>query len=136
MTFEEWEDTHHEKLIKILNKLNNKSINEVQEYFLYDNMKVNEPDYCELYALNEICHDMDNLNCLFCACPYFIGSDTPLEIVNDIHIMSRCDINSRFRKVFTYFTKENEQFEQCDCSECHLPHKESFIKSFIKKNLV
>lgn len=51
MTYEEW-FLNQAKLHKtIMNKLEDKSIDEIIEYFKYDNMKKNEPNFCPLYNL-------------------------------------------------------------------------------------
>ena len=53
MTYEEW-FLNQAKLHKtIMNKLEDKSIDEMIEYFKYENMKKNEPDFCPLYKLNK-----------------------------------------------------------------------------------
>lgn len=131
MTFEEWKISHNEKFQNVLRKLKDKSTEEIIEYFQYKNMKINEPLYCELYALGEVCHDMENLNCFLCACPHFLGQDTPLYIERGTYIMSTCTIKSRFRGAFTY-NKDDKKYQQCDCSNCHIPHKHSFVRKFIK----
>ena len=56
MTYEEW-FLNQAKLHKtIMNKLEGKSIDETIEYFKYDNMKKNEPDFCPLYNLTQLSH--------------------------------------------------------------------------------
>ena len=53
----------------------NKNNEAIIEYFKYDNMKKNEPDFCPLYNLNKKCHEMEDLNCYLCACSYFRFND-------------------------------------------------------------
>ncbi len=83
MTYEEW-FLNQAKLHKtIMNKLEDKSIDEIIEYFKYDNMKKNEPNFCPLYNLNKKCHEMEDLNCYLCACSYFRFNDKGLKDVDD-----------------------------------------------------
>jgi len=71
MTYSEWTQEHAKKHEKILEKLKNKSDDEVIRYFEYENMQKNEVDFCLLYKDNKKCHDVENLNCYLCACPHF-----------------------------------------------------------------
>ena len=61
--------------IKDLNqlKLEDKTTDEVIEYFKFENMVKNEPDFCPLYKDNKKCHDMEDLNCYLCACPNLLS---------------------------------------------------------------
>ncbi len=74
MTYISWIENHSKKHQKLVQKLYSLSENELIEYFLYENMQKNEPDFCLLYKENKKCHDMKNLNCYLCACPEFRSS--------------------------------------------------------------
>ena len=129
MTYEEW-FLNQAKLHKtIMNKLEGKSIDETIEYFKYDNMKKNEPDFCPLYNLNKKCHEMDDLNCYLCACSYFRFNDKGLKNVDDKILYSCCSIDS---KSGSKFVSENSIHH--DCSNCIIPHKEKFIKKNFNKD--
>ena len=94
MTYEEWflnQAKLHETIMK---KLENRTADEIVEYFKYENMKINEPDFCPLYTLNKKCHEMENLNCYLCACPYFRFNDSGLKKVNNKVLFSYCSIDS------------------------------------------
>lgn len=75
MTYEEWFLKQGELHKNVMKKLTNKSIDEIIEYFKFENMVKNEPDFCPLYKDNKKCHDMENLNCYLCACPNFRFKD-------------------------------------------------------------
>ncbi|MBV5348753.1 hypothetical protein JZU61_03745, partial [bacterium] len=58
-----------------MEKLTDLSESEVIEYFRFENMVVNEPKFCLLYAENKKCHETEHLNCYWCACPHFRFND-------------------------------------------------------------
>lgn len=121
MTFTEWVITHNNKKEDILLKIKDLSKKEQIQYFDYDNMIKKELNFCPLYKLNTKCHDIKDLNCFLCACPYFEYSDnTPLSVTKDINVMSRCSINAK--EASSYTTKG---IQQCDCSNCTVPHNKS-----------
>lgn len=128
MTFNEWVSDHDQKLWAVLEKLKDYSAEEIVDYFDFENMKEQEPDFCPLYEMNTKCHNVEKLNCLFCACPFFDYSDNePLGISEDKKVMSHCNINSRFSSTYEF-----ENNVQCDCSNCTIPHTDQFAKSYIK----
>jgi hypothetical protein len=123
MTYGEWVTEHAKKHKKILEKLKNKSDDEVIEYFLYENMKKNEKDFCLLYKDNKKCHDIEKLNCYLCACPHFrFKDDIGFEKRDDKTVYSFCSINSKKGKLF-----ESKDAIHQDCSLCVIPHKKSYI---------
>ena len=76
MTYQEWFETHASKHAVIMEKLTHLSDTEVIEYFRFENMVINEPDFCLLYTENKKCHEVEHLNCYWCACPYFRFNDS------------------------------------------------------------
>ena len=129
MTYEEWflnQAKLHETIMK---KLENRTADEIVEYFKYENMKINEPDFCPLYTLNKKCHEMEDLNCYLCACPYFRFNDSGLKKVNNKVLFSYCSIDSKTGAKF-----ESENSIHHDCSNCTIPHKEKFIKKNFSKD--
>ncbi|RXI28459.1 hypothetical protein [Aliarcobacter trophiarum] len=129
MTYEEWFKSQAKLHKTIMNKLNDKSIGEIIEYFRYENMKINEPDFCPLYKKNKKCHEMENLNCYLCACPYFVFNDNGILKQNEKTLYSFCSINSKNGSTF-----EGEDYIHHDCSNCTIPHKEKFIKKRFNKD--
>lgn len=124
MTYSHWSTAHANKHAVIMKKLAHLSDNEVIKYFDFDNMVKNEPDFCLLYASNKKCHEIDNLNCYWCACPYFRFDDAGLALHNDKIVYSKCSIDS----------KEGAQFESnCaihqDCTSCLVPHARKNIQN-------
>ena len=120
MTYSEWQTENSAKRSKLQRKLESWGLNQKQviSYFNYDNMRVNQPDYCGLYKTNSKCHQMDNLNCYLCACPHFVIHNPPLPAgKNELH--STCSISSRFAETFT-----TDNSSHCDCTNCTIPHTE------------
>jgi hypothetical protein len=123
MTYLEWFNAHAKKHKHILQKLENRTDEEVIAYFRWENMLKNEPDFCPLFARKEKCHDMERLNCYLCACPEFRFDDHA-----DIR-KSWCVIDARkSRKI------EVEKSVHLDCSGCILPHTEGYIKKHFDRN--
>lgn len=115
MTYQEWIDSHKTKHQKIISKLFYLSDRELLEYFDFDNMVNNEPDFCILYKTNEKCHDMEKLNCYLCGCFYF-----------------RFDKMNSFCKIDSIDGKKinsHDGFLHQDCSECSVPHNINFIET-------
>lgn len=129
MTYSEWTTEHAMKHKKILEKLKDKSDDEVIEYFAYENMQKNEKDFCLLYKDNKKCHDMENLNCYLCACPHFRFDDNGFKKKNGKTIFSFCSIESKKGKFF-----ESEEVIHQDCSDCVIPHKKNYIKKVFNRD--
>lgn len=129
MTYTEWIQNHAKKHKKILEKLKEKSDDEVIEYFEYENMKKYESDFCLLYKENKKCHNMENLNCYLCACPHFRFKDKGFENKNDKTIFSFCSIESKKGKLF-----ESKDAIHQDCSDCIIPHKKNYIKKVFNRD--
>ncbi len=119
MSYKSWFEKHSKKHQKIVEKLLKEGLNkeEIIKYFSFENLKEKEKDFCPLFEKNQKCHDIEDLNCYFCGCPYFRFNDKERKI------KSYCSINSRFSSQI----KSNEIIHQ-DCSFCPIPHKEGFIK--------
>jgi len=129
MTYLKWFQTHGEKHRKIMEKLTTLSDEEVIAYFRFENMAVKEPDFCPLYADRKKCHEIKVLNCYLCACPYFRFNDGGLFEKEGHTCYSDCSINAKEGK---RFVTENAVHQ--DCSDCLLPHKESFIRKVFKRD--
>lgn len=119
-------DEHAKKHAKIVEKLLllNYEKEKIVEYFEYENMKVFEKEFCELYAKNKKCHEIENLNCYFCGCPHFRFSDSGIYKEGDFTIYSRCDKRSIDAKE-AIFGKNIHQ----DCSSCKIPHTKEYIEA-------
>lgn len=129
MSYKEWFDAHAKKHDQILEKLNDKTDDEIIEYFDFDNMKEKEPDFCPLYAQNKKCHDMEKLNCYLCACPNFRFNDEGFKQVEDKTLYSFCSINSKDGAQFL-----GENYIHQNCTGCQVPHKIEYIKSHFNRN--
>lgn len=129
MTYLEWCKSHQNKHNAIMQKLVDLSDDEVIEYFYYENMQKNEPLFCPLYALNQKCHDMQNLNCYLCACPHFRFDDMGIKKVEEKTLFSTCAIGAKKGKVF-----ESESALHHDCTNCCIPHEREFIKQSFERD--
>ncbi|MCK5110961.1 MAG: hypothetical protein KAQ94_05520 [Arcobacteraceae bacterium] len=114
MSYKSWFENHAQKHQNIIDKLQDLSDDEIIEYFRYENMVLQEPDFCPLYKDNKKCHDMKDLNCYLCGCSNF-------RLTN---IKSYCSINSKYGGTI----EGKDGFIHQNCSACTIPHKESFIK--------
>ena len=129
MTYLEWFESHAKKHAAIMNTLTHFSDNEVIDYFVYENMQEKHPDFCPLYADNTKCHEMEELNCYFCACNHFRFSDEGLKKEGDKTIYSNCNIEAKEGKRF-----ESENAIHQDCSDCFIPHKRAVIQKYFSRD--
>ncbi len=120
MSYQSWFEAHSIKHTNIVNKLQTLSDVEIIEYFRYDNMVLKEPNFCPLYKDNKKCHDIEELNCYMCGCSNFRLTNTK----------SYCDIKSKDGSTIT----SKDGFEHQNCSKCHIPHQESFIKKYFNRD--
>jgi len=129
MSYREWFEAHGKKHATIMQKLTHLNDDEVIAYFRYDNMRLNEPDFCPLYAENRKCHDMEDLNCYLCACPNFRFNDKGFKEVEGRSLKSYCTIDSKEGDVF----KTEDAIHQ-NCSDCTVPHHEAYIKQHFDRD--
>lgn len=124
MTYLEWFNAHAQRHKSIVEKLlacgNTKE--EIIEYFVFENMVKNEPDFCLLYTENKKCHDLEYLNCYLCACPYFRFSDKGVKKVDGKTKFSFCSIDAKEGKAAVY----GDAIHQ-DCSACTIPHAKNYV---------
>lgn len=128
MTYSSWAKDHIQKRSALLLSLVEKGFSNdvIVKHFSWANMVRTHPDYCGLFAENKKCHQLNELNCLYCACPYFIFNDEGIETIEENTIYSKCTIDSRFGTEYEY----NNCIHQ-DCSLCLIPHTKQFsIKYF------
>ncbi len=123
MSYIDWFINHGNKHAKIMEKLKDKSDDEVIEYFRFDNMVKEEPDFCPLYEENKKCHDYNELNCYLCACPNFRFDDKGVRKKDEKTVYSYCSIDSKDGAEFI-----GEDYIHQNCSGCIVPHKETYIR--------
>lgn len=123
MTYQEWHNSHKAKRDTITHQQANLSVAELVEYFNYDHMIIAEPDFCRLYLTNTKCHEMANLNCYNCGCPYFKFDDNGLTEQDGVTVYSTCTINAVSGSQFISETAIHH-----DCSNCTIPHEAKFAK--------
>ena len=130
MTYEEWFIKQGNLHANVMKKLTDKSIDEVIEYFKFENMVKNEPDFCPLYKDNKKCHDMEDLNCYLCACPNFRFKMEGFEKTDDGKtLFSVCSIKSRDGSQFI-----GDDYIHQNCSGCIVPHRAKYIKKNFNRN--
>ena len=129
MTYLEWFEAHAKKHKAIMKTLTHLSDEEVIDYFVYENMQKEHPDFCPLYADNVKCHDMEELNCYFCACMHFRFSDKGLKKEGDKTRYSLCSIKAKEARDFV-----SDDAIHLDCSSCKIPHKRSVVKKYFSRN--
>lgn len=125
MSYTNWFDEHADKHKIIVKKLLDKDYRKKQiiDYFDFDNMLKNEPDFCPLYVDNKKCHDMASLNCYLCACPNFRFDDSGIKKIEENTQYSVCNIESKDGKQGVYGDKIHQ-----DCSKCGVPHHRTYVE--------
>jgi Zn-finger protein len=121
MSYLSWIEKHSKKHKTIIDKLTHLSDDEIIEYFNFDNMVINEPDFCPLYKDNKKCHNIDNLNCYLCGCPNFRLDDKK----------STCNIDSKYGGKIV---SKKTGFIHQDCSKCTVPHNKLYVKKYFNRN--
>ena len=130
MTYEEWFIQQGNLHANVMKKLTDKSVDEVIEYFKFENMVKNEPDFCPLYKDNKKCHDMEDLNCYLCACPNFRFKMEGFEKTPDGKtLFFVCNIKSRDGSQYI-----GEDYIHQNCSGCIVPHRAKYIKKNFNRN--
>ena len=130
MTYEERFIQQGNLHANVMKKLTDKSVDEVIEYFKFENMVKNEPDFCPLYKDNKKCHDMEDLNCYLCACPNFRFKMEGFEKTDDGKtLFSVCSIKSRDGSQFI-----GDDYIHQNCSGCIVPHRAKYIKKNFNRN--
>lgn len=124
MGYSDWFQKHGEKHKAIIQKLKKAGLSkqEIIAYFEFDNMRQKEPGFCPLYARNTRCHEMENLNCFLCGCPFFRFKDSGLSEKEGLSVFSHCSIHAK--KGREHVGKKGIHH---DCSQCLIPHKAHFI---------
>ncbi len=129
MSYKSWFETHGNKHKEIVNRLSKLTDNEILEYFKFENMVKQEPDFCPLYKKNKKCHDIENLNCYLCGCPNFRFNDNGFKTIENFTLFSKCNINSKHGAEF----KKDGMIHQ-DCSKCTIPHNKEYIQKIFSKD--
>ncbi|MEA1954198.1 MAG: hypothetical protein U9O24_07375 [Campylobacterota bacterium] len=129
MSYSQWFSEHGEKHKVIVDKLKHLSDDEIIRYFRFENMVAKEPDFCPLYQENKKCHEIELLNCYFCACPNFRFNDNGIEIKKEKTVYSVCSIDSKDGTTF----QSKEAIHQ-NCSSCLVPHQETYIKKYFLRD--
>ncbi|MEA2050071.1 MAG: hypothetical protein U9O56_05020 [Campylobacterota bacterium] len=119
MSYKSWHKQHAIKHKKIMDKLAHLKDAEIIDYFKYENMIKNEPDFCPLYKDGTKCHKLKELNCYFCACPNF-------RVAED---RSFCDIDSKDGGII-----KTVDFTHQDCSKCTVPHIQSYVENHFQRD--
>ena len=129
MTYQEWYDDFGDKHKKIVDKLLERGMDKTRiiEYFDFENMLENEPNFCLLYAEKKKCHDIEKLNCYLCACPHFRFKDAGFEVIDGKTKKSYCAIDAKEGKLGVYGDAMHQ-----DCSGCAIPHHKRYVEKNFK----
>jgi len=124
MSYEIWFEKHAKKHKQIVSKLlkNNYTKDEIIKYFDFENMSKKERDFCPLYAKDQKCHDIQELNCYLCACPNFRFNDDGISYDGKYKTLSKCEINNGEDFI-------GKDVIHHDCSSCSVPHLKDYVKS-------
>jgi len=95
-------------------------ISAVISEFRYDNRSVSHPEKCICYREGLPCHDMENLNCFLCYCPYY---DTEKE-------EGGCLRDSPDGK--WHDSEKLPKGRIWDCSDCDYPHREETVRAYLE----
>ena len=128
MSYSNWFLAHGKKHADIMAKLQHLTDDEILSYFKFENMCLQEPDFCPLYAQGKKCHEMEDLNCYLCACPHFRFHDDGLWEAEGKQCYSTCHISARKGK-----KSVSAEAIHHDCSDCLLPHQEAFIRTVFQR---
>ncbi len=96
-------------------------INQIIDEYRYENRSVAHPNACICYEQGTPCHDMENLNCFFCYCPYY---DTQI-------VEGGCLRNSPDGQ--WHQSEKLPTGRIWDCSNCEHPHLENTVKVHLEK---
>ena len=129
MTYDQWFQLQGELHSNVMKKLTHKSVDEIIEYFKFENMVKNEPDFCPLYKDNKKCHDVEELNCYLCACPHFRFDDLGFVKIGETVVYCILSIFSK-----NELKKMGELCLKYGCSGCTIPHRAKYIKKDFKAN--
>lgn len=129
MTYQEWYDNFADRHKAIVDKLLARGMKkaEIIEYFDFENMLKNEPNFCLLYKEKKKCHDIERLNCYLCACPHFRFNDEGFEVIDGNAKKSYCSIEAKDGKLGVFGNTIHQ-----DCSGCTIPHHHHFVEKNFK----
>lgn len=129
MTYGQWYASQAEKHAAVMAKLTDLDPEAVVEYFSFESMVKNEPDFCLLYATQTKCHAIEHLNCYMCACPHFRFNDNGVTTVEGKTLYSYCAINAPQGRRF-----ESDDAIHHDCSACTVPHHKTYILNHFSRD--
>lgn len=120
---------------KILLTLISLPINNIVEYFNYNEMKEKHSEYCPLYLKNQICHEVNlkYLNCFGCMCPYY-KLEISIDPETELYKLGQCLIKSNFGFYKQTTTKDNNKapYLILNCLNCSIPHQHTFVRKYIE----
>lgn len=106
-----------------LEKYIEKRIDIILREFNYEKRKLEHPEECPGYISNP-CHEIKELNCFFCYCPYYDNKNSE----------GGCKINNPMGKGYWFERKGHKESEKIwDCSFCTYPHEEKNIREILRK---
>jgi len=126
---QKWEINHMKTVVKELKTegigLTVENIPKMIEYMSFEKRSKRDSSQCPYYQKNppEPCHDIEELNCLLCACPNY--QSEKLE--------GGCEIDSKKGKYHHH--EKLPEGKIWDCSDCKINHSPKEIEKYLLKNL-
>jgi len=123
----QWEQSHFRKIARELRDLNipitRENIPAIIQATSFQERSKRNPNECPYYEKNHPCHNIENLNCLLCACPNY-QSDS---------LEGGCKANSPQGK---YHYHENlPKGKVGDCSDCQRNHTPQEVQTWLEENI-
>jgi Zn-finger protein len=91
--------------------------------FNFQNRRYEHLDECPCNGSSP-CHDIKDLNCLLCYCPWYDNSNPE----------GGCKIENPLKKGKWFYREGNEISDKVwDCSDCIYPHQEKIVRETLTK---
>ena len=90
--------------------------------FKFNNRNGNESE-CSCYKTKAPCHDIKNLNCLLCYCPWYKTEKAG----------GGCNIDNPFGKGKFISYPKSPTGKIWDCTDCYYPNQERIVRKFLWK---
>lgn len=102
---------------------NDTNIEKTLSEYRYDNRKKSHPAECPLYSMDVKCHNLENLNCYLCYCPFYDAKKQEGGCLKD----------NPYSKGKWFEHPNLPKGQIWDCSDCNYPHIEKNIREYMLK---
>jgi Zn-finger protein len=111
-----------DKLVERIQRCINDRIDIIIKSFNYNYRRAKDPDECPCNG-SAPCHDLEDLNCFFCYCPYY-KVESP---------EGGCKLGNPYSKGKWYYDESLPTGRIWDCSDCPWPHEEENVRQVLSK---